>query len=206
MKIKEMIIKNFLFCIVLLLIFSFSNINIAEATETKEINLLTTPEKILFDISNLRPGDVIERKIFLTNSGKEDLEYLFSNKFTGGSEEFYNELLIKVSDSKETLFEGQIKDFDKLKARKLQNGHSEELFFNVKIPSELGNEFQGLTSKFQFKFYVEGTLGGTLPVDNKLPTTGSDMFNLLATGAALILVGFILFAYLKRRKIDTKRT
>ena len=72
------------------------------------------------------------------------------------------------------------------------------------MPMELGNEFQGLRCEFQFKFYVEGTLGGILPADGpKLPNTGSDMFNILLAGAVLVLTGSTIQFFLKRRnKLD----
>ena len=62
--------------------------------------------------------------------------------------------------------------------------------FSVKIPKELGNEYQGLYSKVQFKFYVEGTLGGLLPADGpKLPSAGSSMYSILAFGFIFTLIG-----------------
>ena len=69
------------------------------------------------------------------------------------------------------------------------------------VPEKLGNEFQGLGCEVVFKLYVEGTLGGTLPVDGpKLPETGTNMFNILVSGAVLVLIGSILQFYIKRRK------
>jgi LPXTG-motif cell wall-anchored protein len=68
---------------------------------------------------------------------------------------------------------------------------------------ELGNEFQGLKTDFQIKIYVEGTLGGTIPLDGpKLPETGTNMFNILVAGVLLVFTGSTLQFVLKRRKIE----
>jgi LPXTG-motif cell wall-anchored protein len=86
----------------------------------------------------------------------------------------------------------------------LKSKNSEELTFSIYFPYELGNEFQNLNCEFQFKFYVEGTLGGTLPVDGpKLPETGTNTFNILVAGAVLVLIGSIInFIIKRRRKIE----
>ncbi|GAM15442.1 TasA family protein [Mesobacillus selenatarsenatis] len=173
----------------------------------KEIDIATSPHKIFFNLSNLKPGDRITKILTVHNNGKQDFNYLFSNNFVTGSEKFYNELLLKVSDSNKVLYEGKLKDFHKLDARGLKNGTQEKLVFTVDIPFELGNDFQGLGAEFQFKLYVEGTMGGVLPVDGpKLPNTATGMFNLMALGAALIIGGFILYSVLNRRRQDINPT
>lgn len=173
----------------------------------KEIDIATSPHKIFFNLSNLKPGDRVTKVLTVNNKGKQDFSYLFSNKFLTGSEKFYNELLLKVSDKDKVLYEGKINDFHKLDARSLKNGSQEKLVFTVEIPFELGNDFQGLGSEFQFKLYVEGTMGGVLPVDGpKLPNTATGMFNLMALGAALIIGGFVFLSVLNKRRQDINPT
>lgn len=171
----------------------------------EEVNLSTNPGKILFDISNVKPGDFIKRNIVIHNNGKNDFDYIITNKYKSGSDIFYKQLILKIEDSKNILYEGNLYKFNKLSQRYLKSKTNESLLLTIYIPLELGNEFQGHETEFEFKIYVEGTLGGVLPVDNKLPTTGSEMFNLLAIGAAILLAGLILFGYVKRKKLYTKR-
>ena len=98
------------------------------------------------------------------------------------------------------IFEGNLHQFEKLDSRLLKSKSKEDLYFFVSVPYELDNTYQGLECKFQLKFYVEGTLGGVLPADGpKLPNTGSDMFNILVAGAALVLTGSTIQFFLKRR-------
>jgi LPXTG-motif cell wall-anchored protein len=170
-------------------------------SDNEQLELSVNPQKIFFDLSNLKPGDYITKVLTVRNDGKQDFKYLFSNRFLNGSEKFYDELLLKVEDSKSFLFDGKLKDFEKLDPRELKSGSSEELTFYVEIPYELGNEYQGLSSEFQFKFYVEGTLGGLIPVDNKLPDTATDMFNYLIAGAVLVTGGVALMLHQKRKNL-----
>ncbi|WP_404429223.1 TasA family protein [Sutcliffiella horikoshii] len=169
-----------------------------------EVDLSTNPHNILFDLSNTKPGDIIIRELEVGNEGSKDFKYLLSNQFLKGSEKFYNELLLIVSDSKNVLFEGNLKNFEKLEARTLKSGSSEVITFRVEIPYQLGNEFQGLSSEFQFKLYVEGTLGGVLPVDNKLPVTATEIFHYLLIGIVMATLGGILLFYQKRKNREFK--
>jgi LPXTG-motif cell wall-anchored protein len=187
---------------VLLLILLLVPLSTASAeTEKKEIDLITTPEKVFFNVNNSKPGDVFIKTLNLKNNGTEVLKYLFSNRFLTGDKKFYDELLLKVEDSEGILYEGKLKDFEKLEARELKSGDSEDLVFFIEFPYELGNEYQGLSTEFQFKFYVEGTLGGIIPVDNRLPTTATNMFNYLVAGAALVTGGGALMIHQKKKKL-----
>ncbi len=176
----------------------------SEAETVSEMDIATSPEKVLFDVTNLKPGDWVERTLIIQNKGKQDFHYLFSSKRKQGSKKFYNELLLKVSAGDTVLFDGKMKDLTKLDSRFIAKNNSEPLLFKVVVPERLGNEFQGLSCQVEFKFYVEGTLGGVLPVDGpKLPETGTNLFNILAAGAAFILTGLIWqFVLLRRKKIE----
>jgi LPXTG-motif cell wall-anchored protein len=192
------------FCInifVILLFFSLTLINTLAATTNPKIDIATSPVKELFDLANLKPGDWAERTLTIQNKGKQDFKYLSSSKLKDGSEKFYNELLLKISDKNNVLFDGKMKDFTKLDSRLIAKNDSEQLFFKVVVPDGLGNEFQGLGCKVEFKFYVEGTLGGVLPVDGpKLPETGTSMFNFMVSGTVLLISGSILQLFIYRRK------
>ncbi len=165
-----------------------------------EIDLTTNPGKVLFDLSNMKPGDSVTRILTIGNNGKQDFNYIASSKFLSGSEIFYNKLDLIVKDKNGPIYQGKLFEFNNLAPRILKSNQSENLTFFIKMPMELGNEFQGLDTEFQIKLYVEGTLGGVLPADGpKLPNTGSDMFNILVVGAVLVLTGSTLQLFIKRR-------
>jgi LPXTG-motif cell wall-anchored protein len=172
----------------------------------KEIDISTSPSKVFFDIRNAKPGDTFTKVLKIQNNGSKDFKYLFSNRFLTGSEKIYNELVLTVTYKSGELYKGKLMGFEKLSSRNLKSSTYEELTFSIYFPSELGNDFQSLSCEFQFKFYVEGTLGGTLPVNGpKLPETGTNMFNILVAGAVLVLTGSI-FQYIvrRRRKIESR--
>ncbi|SFB13458.1 MULTISPECIES: LPXTG cell wall anchor domain-containing protein [unclassified Bacillus (in: firmicutes)] len=178
----------------------FSNSILTVSAETQEIDISTSPEKVLFEITNFKPGDWAERTLTITNSGKQDFNYLSSIKLKNGSEKLYNELLLTITDKEKTLFDGKMKDFNKLEVRYLEKNSSEKLNFKVTVPLELENDFQGLGSEVEFKFYVDGTLGGVLPVNGPhLPNTATNMFNYIVAGVGLIGTGLFLQFFLSRR-------
>ncbi|MGD7022837.1 TasA family protein [Rossellomorea vietnamensis] len=188
----------------ILAIIIFPNVSLAEQdeyVEEKELDISVSPLNIFINVDNLKPGDRVTKVLTVSNSGKQDFSYIFTNSFLTGSEKFYNQLQLVVIDEGKKLYEGNLKDFEKLYSRELASGDSEKLTFKVTIPYELGNEYQGLSSEFQFKLFVEGTLGGVLPVDGpKLPSTATDIFKILVMGTVLSATSIYLFAYQKRLK------
>jgi LPXTG-motif cell wall-anchored protein len=201
---RRFLISWLMIFIAALLLYPKYTVN-ADEVDQKEIDIATSPHKVFFNLTNLKPGDYTSKVLTVHNNGSQDFKYLFSNKFLSGSEKFYNELKLKVKDDQGILFNGLIKDFETLDSRSLGSGESEKLYFTIEIPYELGNEFQGLSSEFQFKLFVEGTLGGTLPVDGpRLPVTGTDLYKILLIGGILFTGGVSLFLYQYKRKIDVK--
>ncbi|QTC40517.1 LPXTG cell wall anchor domain-containing protein [Bacillus sp. V3] len=173
--------------------------------EQKDIDISVSPSPILFNLTNVKPGDSMSRNITITNKGKKDFQYLFTNTFMSGSEKFYNELLLVISKGKESLVEGKVKDFKKMNLRTLKSGSSETFEITVEIPYELGNEFQGLSTEFQFNFLVEGFDGAVSPVGGGrvLPDTGTDYYMYLVLGSVLFIAGISLYI-ITRRKFASK--
>jgi LPXTG-motif cell wall-anchored protein len=195
--------KCLIYLLIIIFCFGFPNLIFAN-TNVKEIDISTSPHKVLFDINNAKPGDTFTKVLKVESNGGKDFNYLFSNRFLTGSEKFYESLILSVTDNLGEIYNGKLIDFEKLAPRVLKSGTKEELSFNIYFPYELGNDYQGLSCEFEFKFYVEGTIGGVLPADGpKLPNTGSDMFNILVVGAVLVLTGSTLQFFVKRRnKLD----
>jgi LPXTG-motif cell wall-anchored protein len=194
--------KLLILCVLVICCFFYFSINNATAeVNEKEIDIATSPHKVFFDISKAKPGDTFTKILKIENNGSKNFKYLFSNNFLAGSEKIYNELELTVSDYSGELYKGKLKDYKKLDSRNLKRNSNEEITLSIYLPYDLGNDLQNLICEFQFKFYVEGTLGGTIPVDGpKLPETGTNMFNILVAGAVLVLTGSTLQYYIKRRQ------
>ncbi|WP_226086875.1 TasA family protein [Mesobacillus sp. S13] len=200
-------ITKIIFFIIILVFLTPIAVNAVTSNENS-IDLSVEPGKVLFDLTNVKPGDSVVRNFKVMNKGNKDFNYVINNSFRSGSEKFYNELLLEIKDSqKNIVFKGNLKDFKKTSNSVLKSKTTDELYFLIKIPMELNNDFQGLKCQFEFKVYVEGTLGGVLPADGpKLPNTATGMFNLMAIGIALIIGGFTLISFLKKKSQDIKST
>lgn len=200
-------ITKIIFFTIILVFFTPIAINAVTINENS-IDLSVEPGKVLFDLTNVKPGDSVVRNFKVMNKGDKDFNYVINNSFKSGSEKFYNELLLKIVDSqKKIVFDGKLKEFQRTNKSLLRSKAADELQFLIKVPMELNNDFQGLNCEFEFKIYVEGTLGGVLPADGpKLPNTATSMFNLMAIGVALIIGGFTLISFLKKKRQDIKST
>ena len=206
MRFKISIGLSFIIYVIAIIILFPINIT-ATTNDIKEIDIMTTPEKVLFDVSNMVPGDQATRALTISNSGKKDINYLFSSRKTSGSDELYRALQLTVSDESGEIYKGNMEDFNQLDDRNLASEESENLILKVEFPEHLGNEYQGLQCVFEFKLYVEGTMGGVLPVDGpKLPNTGTNTLNLIVTGIVIIVGGFTLYRMLNRKKRDVRLT
>ncbi|MGD6778719.1 LPXTG cell wall anchor domain-containing protein [Sutcliffiella horikoshii] len=173
--------------------------------DVMEIDIITTPEKVLFDVDNMKPGDWAERVLEISNGGKEDFNYIVSSKLKSGDKKLYNELKLTItSEDNNELFNGTLGQFNKLDPREIKTIDKEQLTFQVNFPAELGNEFQGLTCEVEFKIYAEGTLGGLIPAENgiKLPNTATDTMNIMIVGGTLLLIGLIVLLMYRLKKAN----
>ncbi|MGG1573161.1 LPXTG cell wall anchor domain-containing protein [Fictibacillus sp. NRS-1165] len=123
---------------------------------TKEIDIALSPGSYLFDLQNLKPGDWGKRTLTIQNKGNQDFTYDMTAKRESGSRALYQQLLLKVSDSKGTLYEGSLKDFKKIEPRLLSHFDEEKLQVTLQFPYESGNEFQGKITNVVFQFQSTG--------------------------------------------------
>jgi hypothetical protein len=171
--------------------------NVHGETTKKDIDIATSPHKVLFDINNMNPGDWAIRDLHVQNKGKKDFKYTTSIHFKSGSKQLYNALALNVSDKNGKLYSGVLADFNGLDYRTLAKADKETLTFRIEVPEELGNEFQGLDCKFTIKLYVEGTLGGLLPASaTTLPIIGTNILDYI--GGFILFLGGSTFYFFKR--------
>ena len=82
----------------LLFLLLFPN-KVLGAENQKMLDLTVNPQKVLFDVRNLKPGDSIERVLVVGNNGKGSFYYRTLSGMTGGSEKLYDSLYLKVSNN-----------------------------------------------------------------------------------------------------------
>jgi len=205
---KEKQLYKLLVSILVLVISFLLPVNSISAAETtaREIDIMTTPEKVLFDVSNLKPGDWATRTLTIKNGGTQNFNYLFSAKLNSGSKDLYSELLLTITDENGELYKGKLSDFNKLGARSLKSGSKEDLTFTIEFPASLGNEFQNLNCEVEFIIYAEGNIGGVIPiVGSQLPSTSTNTFNFLGGGLVLIVGGLTIYLVSNRKKLSKSR-
>ncbi|WP_066175991.1 LPXTG cell wall anchor domain-containing protein [Bacillus marinisedimentorum] len=175
------------------------------------INIETSPVKLLYNLENLKPGDWAERTLTVNNNGDVEFEYYTKSDFKQGSKELYEQLLLTLKDNKdEVLYNGKLAEFDKLFPRKLATASSEDLILIVKIPEELGNEYQALSTQFTITLYAEGEEGAVVGGSSDqpritgggylLPDTASTMFAYIFFGFLLIITGAVFIFFEKKKK------
>lgn len=214
---------SFISCIGLVgwMLFPISTFANTSDTTSNEINLSITPDDILFNIENMKPGDWAPRSITVNNSGNQEFDYMMTVE-NQGEDKLFNELLLSIQDQKEQiLYDGKLSDFESLNSRYLNAGDHEDLHITVTFPEHLGNEFQGASSSFSFIFYAEGateqgekeedvtTISGV--VDNgdssggqSLPNTATSIFTFLLLGLLVVVCGIGILAWQKYRSIPDK--
>ncbi|WP_066298290.1 LPXTG cell wall anchor domain-containing protein [Bacillus sp. FJAT-29937] len=144
------------------------------ANENNQSGIIISPDKYLFDLSNIKPGDTAARILTIQNREKTDFTYISKAQFLKGSEKLYKEFLLKVWDSKEVLYNGKLSDFDGFKPRHLPSKSQEDLRFEVTFPYELGNEFQGLAFDFELRFIMEPSRQSPNPEPTPDPNPNQD--------------------------------
>ncbi|MGP4070927.1 LPXTG cell wall anchor domain-containing protein [Piscibacillus sp. B03] len=120
--------------------------------DSEDISISTTPEQVLFDVTNIKPGDWFEREVVIENDGEKDFVYYIDSRMISGSEKLYNHMNFKIEDSNgEILYEGKLGDYKGLEYRELTAGEKEDLLLVAEFPPESGNEFQGLETNFSIR-------------------------------------------------------
>jgi hypothetical protein len=173
MKRKKLLYIVVVYCIVALIIGVTTSMEQVRAEERKEIDLSLTPKDVLFDVSNMKPGDWAERSIRVNNEGAAKFLYTMSSEFADGSKKLYEALTLEVKDRERVLYKGSLGGFTKLSGRILSAGQSEQLIYTVRFPEELGNEYQGLGTKVKFVFYAEKDGGTTGTPEDPNGNTGT---------------------------------
>ncbi|WP_079528556.1 TasA family protein [Halobacillus hunanensis] len=177
------------------------------AEEEKEINIGTSPETILFKVSNLKPGDTMTREVEISNLGTRDFTYSTVSEFTGGSEKLLRALRLQVTDQTgKQVYAGSVMELSELDKRYLKVSEEDQLTLKVEMPFELGNDYQGLAGRFEIRFTADGAdsiAGAQNPKRTSqppigfsgigLPDTATPLYNILLLGLVMVLMGAGLY-------------
>lgn len=194
-----------LYCMLMFAIIFMTSFGSTGANEEEiHVDLATKPANILFQVHNLKPGDMVKRTLIVENHGNVDVDYATKAAFLSGSKKLYEQLKLWVTDNEKVLYEGSLSGFQGLDKRELKLTKDDELHFYVEFPYESGNEFQGLATEFEIVLAAEAKkpVGIFASPDSptKLPITG------IIHPALYVIFGLGLFVigtvglYLRRLK------
>lgn len=193
-----------------------------DTSEDSEISITLLPTDFLFDIDNMKPGDWAPRKVTIKNSGIQDFVY-HTQLRNDGNEKLFKELLLEIKKGEDMLYQGKLAAFENLPGRSLASGDKEALDITVRFPKELGNEFQGLESKFAFIFTAEGKEKGAAQAISKgmvdsggngagptsaglpLPDTATSIFNIMLFGSIMVMISILLMIIRHFRKTGAEK-
>ncbi|MBU9712109.1 TasA family protein [Evansella tamaricis] len=152
-----------------LLVFLTVQFNSQALADTNPVSISTTPDTVLFELENLKPGDWAERNLTIQNRGT-DFTYQMKveniNSPDADPRKLFNILKMEVKDGNdELLYEGDIAEFTGFEPRYLEAGFEEDLTLEVRFPTtgENMNEYQGLSASFEFHFVAEEVLSDGEP-------------------------------------------
>ncbi|MBM6994667.1 hypothetical protein IM700_003200 [Paenibacillus sp. DXFW5] len=121
-------------------------------------------------MSNLKPGDRVERTFTVANDGTVAFDYKVRTRFVTGDTEFFDVLQLTVKDGGTVIYDGALHlEQQDIALGRLAAGGENELDLSVVFPEEAGNEYQGkaATIAFSFSAYAEepssGGGGGSNP-------------------------------------------
>ncbi|QGH34069.1 LPXTG cell wall anchor domain-containing protein [Gracilibacillus salitolerans] len=165
----------------------------------------------LFDLENLKPGDWAEREITVSNQTDNEITYDINVRYIDGSEMFYNQLSLEITQGDEVLFHDKLSNFSLINDLPLLANSVDKIDLFLLFPPESGNEYQGLTTNAEIiitAYDDTKTETSTFPIStdsqstdgSPLPSTATVMFNILLIGGALLLAGSLILLYLKRNK------
>ncbi|MFA1821321.1 hypothetical protein ACDX78_14290 [Virgibacillus oceani] len=215
--------KKLILSLIAVLFIGFSPFLAKSAFADDGISLDVTPEDILFQVENMKPGDWAPRTSVIQNNGQKAFYYSMYIQ-SEDTNKLFNELLLEITVSETELYNGKLADFENLEERNLEPKEEEELEITIRFPEHLGNDFQGLNSVFSFIFTADSQIDDTsVEVDGfvgsdddsfalggsgsssvggggVLPDTATNIFLFLILGAILLVNGILLYMYNKRRK------
>ncbi|QKS70903.1 hypothetical protein FLK61_29700 [Paenalkalicoccus suaedae] len=135
------------------------------------LSLSTSRQAVLFDDSNAKPGDALERDLWVMNDGSINYYYKSSAEFVSGDEYLWDAIMLEVSkvnpdtEEKFELYKGKIADFVGFEPRFLRSQTMELLHFKLYIDYSLDNSYQGLNVDFLVTLWAEAVSSTDPPTD-----------------------------------------
>src|SRR5699024_9710306 len=133
---------------------------------------------------------------------QEKTNYVLASRFSSGTKKLYNQLQLTVNQGKNTIFQGQLADFQDIEIKTLDSGEETQFEFRIDFPYESGNEFQGLVTHFDILVQTEDRMDDTVVFHHvRFSNTVSMIFTYLLIVSLFLIVGGFLFYCTYKRNI-----
>jgi LPXTG-motif cell wall-anchored protein len=156
--------KNKVYLILLMLIIVFTAAT-QEVSANRMKIILHPAGKFLFNIENMKPGDWAERTLLIKNAGSDAIDYYLRVLNKSKNNKLFNELDLQVylKDKNTLIFDDKLRKFEGFIPKHLVKSEIDNLLFIVKMPYELGNEFQGTSAHFELRISAKADDDNELP-------------------------------------------
>jgi hypothetical protein len=127
--------------------------------ENKTDEDVHVPSNFLERVSSLMPGDSMTEKVNIKNLNKKNEKFFMTIKISdefAKEKEMLNLLNLTLRNKKgDILYSGKFIDITKLLLGKIDINGTEQIEFEISVPSELGNEYTKLNPVFDVYFLAE---------------------------------------------------
>jgi len=206
--IKEIKILSLLAAVIGTLVFASQ---VSAASSNLEIIFPGKPGP-LFSVSNLAPGDSIQKSVTVTNNSENDEMFAFRISQIIGNTSLADVLTLTVKRFGDTLLNDKLADLKNPDEREIDiiSAKSTAIFDFIITMDNVGNEYQGLkikTADFVLGFSQQGQVLGEKTEEvkaEKLKTTGSNNLGLVLLYTFVLTSLVVLFGDKKNRRKLTK--
>lgn len=113
--------------------------------------IATNPKNHFLNVKNMAPGDKPSALLTVINKGKKDFSFDISAELENGNTLFKElDLTITNPQDNKQLYSGKLSDLKDLNLGRLDCSQDETLNIAVGLPSDAGNEYQGIYTSVKF--------------------------------------------------------
>lgn len=156
------IIGSVLFIFTLYLVFNaYTGVSYAIELNASESGI-TIDQTDLFNITNLYPGQPpaeSKQPLKIVNNGSSDLECNISSIKSSGDQALFDVLKLRILDDQAEVYSGSLGSLNKLDLGTIGPRSSKTFDFTLELPAGVGNEYQALSTSFQFTIAASGGSG-----------------------------------------------
>jgi len=155
-------------------------------------------------MDEMAPGDIALISLEVVNDSTEDFILAISSDIGEGNGSLYDKLIVVIKGEAE-VYNGALSGLQEFQFGNFFAGTTQVFSMEIILPSDAGNEYQGLAVNYTFKIVEsDDDLVHEIPSPNpntSLPVSGTNLNFLLPLGLILFLMGLLLLCLPMRKKL-----